>query len=849
MKKRWIILMTVILAVILGISYNAYNIRITKIMYDESVSQLTAVYTQVGKTYYSLAMNNWKVLASWGSSIADMGSDEEVAEYLKGQQETWEITDFYFLDENGNYITLSGETGTLDLGDRLEYLIDDVEPIVVDGRFEDGSVQTIFATPADNLHTYGGLNYCALACGFTKEYMANELAIDAFSGMANCYIINGDDGRVLFTNASSGNESEFFQDFMAESGSFDDAQIEQVMSALAEQDEGSLEYTKAGKDCYMIYMSIGFRNWMMVGTVPRSAVGEHFDQIQRLTAILFIAICVCVALIIIVVIVNNSSQKLGKKSLDLQYREQLFDILTNSVDDVFFMFSRQPGASAFTAEYVSPSTERLLGIPAADIKNDIHRLWILYERSGADIKYTGPEKIEEIKPGTYWQGETRLKNEKTGDTHWYSETLYHVSITGSEKFVFVLSDRTSEKSKNEALTEALDIAESANEAKSNFLFNMSHDIRTPMNAIVGYASLLEKDANEPEKVREYTEKISASSHHLLGIINDILDMSKIESGKTRLDMEEFDIAELIGELESVLMPQARARGQNFEISTESLRKEVLMGDQIRLSQILINLVSNAIKYTPEGGNILLEITDKSRESDRFAKLRFKVQDDGIGMSEEFLKTVYDPFVRARNTTVSKIQGTGLGLAITKNLVELMGGTISVESAEGKGTTFIVNIDFRVVRNESETREMENKDTDVADADEASIEGLSFLVAEDNEINAELIEELLEDEGAKCDLAEDGKQALDKFTSSAPGTYDVILMDVQMPVMDGYAATRAIRASGHPDASSIPIAAMTANAFAEDVANALAAGMNAHLAKPIDMRLVKSTVVRLVGERK
>ena len=521
------------------------------------------------------------------------------------------------------------------------------------------------------------------------------------------------------------------------------------------------------------------------------------------------------------------------------------------------------------------------------------------------------------------------------------------------------------------LREALSQANRANEAKSAFLSNMSHDIRTPMNAIIGFTVLLDREAGSPEKVREYTRKISASGHHLLSLINDVLDMSKIESGKTSLNIASFSLPGLLEELYTILLPQARAKEQSFDFQVHGHPAEQLLGDKLHLDQILINLLSNAIKYTPEGGEISLLVEALTPITPQYAHLRFAVRDNGIGMSEAFLKTVFDPFSREMNSTTSGIQGTGLGMAITKNLVELMGGTIRVESRQGEGTAFTVELSFALPVQPDEESFWSRKGISrilVADDDEqvcldirelldgtgvevtcvnsgpAAVEaaaragesgadfhailidwkmpgqcgvetvrqlrrevgpdvpvlvltaydwsdiedealaagvnafmpkpffvstfrqaldsldrtqgagpdqppedilkGMFFLVAEDNELNAEILSEMLAMEGASCEVAANGQLAVERFLSAGPDRYDMILMDVQMPVMGGYEATRRIRSSGHPRAADIPIVAMTANAFAEDVRHALDAGMNGHLSKPIDMNAMRELLGRL-----
>ncbi|MCM1307745.1 MAG: response regulator [Butyrivibrio sp.] len=527
-------------------------------------------------------------------------------------------------------------------------------------------------------------------------------------------------------------------------------------------------------------------------------------------------------------------------------------------------------------------------------------------------------------------------------------------------------------SAKETAEQALRIAEEANRAKSSFLSNMSHDIRTPMNAIIGFSTLLTRDAENPEKVREYTKKITSSGQHLLGLINDVLDISKIEAGKTTLNQSEENIVDLIGDLDGIIRPQMKAKGHTFEVLSRDIKHEQVIMDKLRLNQILLNLLSNAVKYTPDGGLVTLTVRELPQTTGAIANYRFTVEDNGYGMSPEYLKTIFDTFTREEDSITNKIQGTGLGMAITKNLIDLMGGTIAVESEKGKGTKFTVDLGLHISEEEMDqsfwanhniTRilavddeevtcrniqlsmegtgvtvdyaldgkstlekirqsERENdpyslvlvdwqmpgmdgietarrirgealehtpiiilttydwselEDSDAVTAvdaflakpffltsfrqkvnmvlnrekesgedrekpdEESVLKGMNILVAEDNEINAEILGELLAMSGADYEICENGRLAVEEFERSEPGKYGLILMDIQMPVMNGYDATRAIRALAHPRARTIPIIAMTANAFAEDVRDALEAGMNAHVAKPVDMSVLEQTV--------
>ena len=390
----------------------------------------------------------------------------------------------------------------------------------------------------------------------------------------------------------------------------------------------------------------------------------------------------------------------------------------------------------------------------------------------------------------------------------------------------------------QAAEEAFQVAQEASRSKSSFLANMSHDIRTPMNAIIGMTSLIRYDAGDKDKVIEYTDKINTSSQHLLGIINDVLDMSKIEAGKTVFKYSDFSIVEFIQELDTIFHSQIYEKKQTFIITKENIRHEWVNGDRVHLMQIFSNLLSNAIKYTQEGGEIQLLAEECESNSSVYAKYRFWVSDNGMGMSADFQNTIFDTFTREENSMTNKIQGTGLGMAITKNLVDSMGGTIDVESEPGQGSCFEIFMDLKIAEEKS-VSQASQAETDEQDGN--ILQGMRFLCAEDNEINAEILTELLKIEGAECTICENGEELLKAFEQSAPGDYDMILMDVQMPVMNGYEATKAIRKSSHELAKTIPIIAMTANAFSEDIQHSLAAGMNAHISKPVEMKVLEKTI--------
>ena len=388
-----------------------------------------------------------------------------------------------------------------------------------------------------------------------------------------------------------------------------------------------------------------------------------------------------------------------------------------------------------------------------------------------------------------------------------------------------------------ALSKALDEAEQANRAKTVFLNNMSHDIRTPMNAIVGFTTLAESHIDNKDQVKDYLGKISVSSQHLLALINDVLDMSRIESGNVTIAEADVHLPDVISDLRTIIQPNISSKKLTLSVDSQNVAHEDIVTDKLRLKQVLLNILSNAIKFTPEGGNINFLVTEKA-SSEGVADYEFRIKDDGIGMSEEFQKTIFDAFSRERTSTVSGIQGTGLGMSITKNIVDMMGGTITLSSHEGEGSEFVVALPCKISdkkpgKEKKETNEMPD------------FTGKCVLLAEDNEMNQLIAKEILTEAGFTVEIADDGQDALDKVKEAPAGHYDVIMMDIQMPRMDGYEAARQIRLISDEKKASVPIVAVTANAFEEDKKTAMEAGMNGHLAKPYDIPAMMDMLAKLL----
>lgn len=695
-------------------------------------------------------------------------------------------------------------------------------------------------------------------------------------------------------------------------------------------------------------------------TSVQSFVAEAHDSMH--TRMYWIMISSVAAGLVIIVFTMVYDKAIMRASRELAYREGLFTQLATSIDEVFII-----AANAEEFDFVSDNCKRELGLSAVEICRNVN---VFYDFLPEDTAVW----LKDLLNGSCCNAPEECGITVPSLDKYFKIRVYCLCVSSlkQERFTIVISDQTEVMRHQQALSGALESAHAASEAKSSFLSHMSHEIRTPMNAIIGMTTIALSRINDQVRVQDCLGKISESSRHLLGLINDVLDMSKIESGKLALAHENFNLHQAIANITSIVRPQALNRKQNFDILLEDVDEENLVGDAMRLNQVLLNILSNALKFTPEEGNITMRIKQLEKKNNK-VRIRFTISDTGIGMSPEHLDRLYRPFEQATAATAAKYGGTGLGMPITANLVNMMGGTINVSSKEGAGTTFFIEFPFGlsgeasfepdslpplkilVVDDDEGTCEhacllleqmglktsralsgeeavkmaitahelqngfdiclidwkmpgMNGGETArsirqavhndlliiiVSSYDWASIEdearrcgvddfmpkplfastlhetivtatrklgacggaqarqdqeeydfsGRRVLLVEDNEFNREIGQEFLEMVNVEVDIAENGKEAVDKMTNSAEGYYDLILMDVQMPVMDGYEATRTIRASSHPEAQTIGIVAMTANAFTEDVARAVASGMNGHLPKPIDVNELYKTLAR------
>ena len=830
-KKR---ILTVVAALLLSASVLiggfVFMDFMDRTIYDESTAHLTEILHQANQTLYNKVSFNWGIMRMWAPYLESAQSDADVDSFLAQAKEEYQFTDFFFVSRDGSYIALDGERGYLDLGRTLSQLVLEQQPIVANSVVPDKPEIMVFAVPTEK-GRYNGFDYEAIAISYNNKDLVDSLKISAFEGHGSTFAVLPD-GRVVLDSSSvdmSGVHNILAM--LKDSAGFTAEQITALQNAFAAGKNGNLEFSINGTGYYMVYGSASFQNWTTLGIAPKAIMNANMNRLQYTTMAVMTGIVGILAVTILLLVVQNNRQKLRKKDQQLLAREELFSNLSRNVDDVFLMIDTETGK----VEYVSPNVQRILGVSPEAVQTDFHVLCA----AGEDDCASRLEKLMQMEQGVQQEWDRDFIHQETGEPRYIHVIGFINDVQGAKKCIVDLSDRTGEHQTTLAVKAALEIAEKASKAKTDFLSNMSHDIRTPMNAIIGITTLMKNELHQPEKLAEHLGKLETSGQLLLGIINDILDMSRIESGKTTLNVEKMNLTQQISQLDSVIRQQAGQRRQTFTVETH-VQHENVLGDSNRLKQVLMNILSNAVKYTPNGGHIRLEI-DELTHTEHYTKYRFVVQDDGIGMSEEFQKTLFEPFTREEKSGTNKVQGTGLGMAITKSIVDLMGGTIHVESTTGKGTRFEVVLEFPI---DAEADTVQETQVPPEEEETASpLSGMKFLCAEDNAINAEILEMLLEANGASCTICANGQEIVDAFASVKPGDYDMILMDVQMPVMDGLEATRRIRSSENPLGKTIPILAMTANAFLEDMQKSREAGMDEHLSKPVDISALEQTVKR------
>ncbi|MDD6041968.1 MAG: ATP-binding protein [Clostridia bacterium] len=808
-----------------GIAYFGF---VSQTIFEESTAHLTEIFHQANQTLYNLVSVNWSRMRMWSPYLEKTESDEEIAAYVNQAREESRFTDFYFISRNGTYLALSGERGYLDLRDQLGALMLKRQPIVVNSVVPDQPEIMVFAIPVKQ-GSYRDFDYEAIAITFNNTDLVEALKISAFGGQASTFAVLPD-GRVVVDNGSRDLQNIYnFLALLENSSDLTPEQIASLHENFLVGNSGATAFEIDGKSYYLVYEPANFQDWTVLGMVPAGVVNASMNKLQSTTTTMVAGITFSLGLLTLLFVIQQNRLKLKQKDNALLARDELFSKLSINVDDVFLMVD----AKDLRVEYVSPNIEKLLGITQQQVLGDIHEIEHMI-RNDETVHIL--DQLSAILPGEQQQWDREYIHQKTGEELWFHVVVFCSDIQGGKKYILDLSDRTKDKKINQKLEDAVHTAENASHAKTTFLNNMSHDIRTPMNAIIGFTNIAMKHEPKPE-VRGCLERISESSEHLLTLINDVLDISRIESGKIKFAPIPVDIGEVADTVVSIMYGFLSNRNITFHTNLAQPENRYVLADAVRIREVLVNILGNAVKFTGDGGTITFEASYFAGADDRHITVRYRVADTGVGMSEEFVAHIFDEFSQEESSARTQYKGSGLGMAISKRYVDLMGGTICVNSQKGEGSTFTVELPLEL----TDEGKVQKQEPPTAGID---LMGVKVLLAEDNELNAEIAMVQLEELGIQVTRACDGSEAVNLFTDNPPDAFDLILMDIMMPRMNGYEATAAIRSmQGRPDARRIPIIAMTANAFAEDVQASLDAGMNGHIAKPIDIDEVVKAIAR------
>ena len=746
----------------------------SKSIYEESVSHLTEVLHQSDQMLRELTNKNLTYLHIWGENLQNISGEDEIRDYIKKAQEDAGFLEFFFLSSDGDYKMATGETGYLGLQENIEEDIRRGNDVIANAAVPGKSQLLVFATPKAH-GIYQGFEYDAIAIAYENSDIVDVLDISAFDGNAQSFIIHPD-GRVVIDHSSElwGNVYNFFG-FLSRHSDMSEKEINVLLEKFKAGRTDAMLLNLDGRNYYLVYEKSDIQDWMFLGLVQADIVNASMNNLQFTTMLLVGAVVLCIAAFFISLIIQKNRKNLRRKDVEIRYRDELFQKLSMNVDDVFLMLDAQ----TYQTDYVSPNAEKLLGITVEQIRKDIR---VLRKLHPADSEDSQKNHLKEIPVHEQQEWDCEFIHRKTGERRWFHNIAMGSEVNGEKKYILVMSDRTSDRKMNQALSEAVHAAETANRAKSIFLSNMSHDIRTPMNAIIGFTTLAASNIDDKKRVQDYLGKILSSSKHLLSLINDILDMSRIESGKIHLEETEVCLSDVLHDLKTIISGQIHAKQLELYMDAMDVTNEDVYCDKLRLNQILLNLLSNAVKFTPAGGTVSVRLRQYPGKAKGSELYEFRVKDNGIGMSQEFVQKIFSPFERERTSTVSRTQGTGLGMAITKNIVDMMGGTIEVQTEQDKGTEFIVRLPFRT---QPEHHRIEKI---------SELEGLKALVVDDDFNTCDSVTKMLVKVGMRSEWTVSGKEAVLRARQSMElgDAFHAYIIDWRLPDMNGIEVTRQIR---------------------------------------------------------
>ena len=957
------VMMIAILLIFLVSSWLLMNYmvgEVSKTADQEALTHIVENAEQLHYAFHSRIEDTWAVMQIESQSLSGLthASEQEVQRAIQLLQDTSEASHVYLISKDGRFLDGNGGTGRWQLDASMLPLLRGEESLCRLRQEETGGDYLDFAILLDNPVTEQAYNI--LLMEYSMDTFLEVLELQTYGGRGIAYVVDGE-GRILFKSAGTLNadhvQNYFFYQFlkgMRFEGNDGVTGVDSLRAAVAEKETGAV-YVSGDEYAYALsYRPMDVLDWHLMLMVDKSAISgsrmEYIRQVQWAA----LGVNVFVMIVCLLFYLVNSLWIRRRTELQLTSRERIINVLSSNSQGVYALVD----CGTWKCTFVSDSAEDLLGVSSEQLRGQSAKALL-------DALHQ-PELVEALRS---WDNRAVLESERfqlaLPDLKRQKDLRIRAFPPQSGETVIAILDETANARRERALEDAVNMARNANQAKSTFLSNMSHDIRTPMNAIIGFATLAAANIGNPEKVKDYLAKILSSGNHLLSLINDVLDMSRIESGKINLEEQAANLSDVFHDIKTIISGQIHAKQLELYMDIMDVTDEDVYCDKTRLNQVLLNLLSNAIKFTPARGTVSVRVAQLPNAPEGKGLFEIRIKDNGIGMSPEFARRIFEPFEREHSSTVSRIQGTGLGMAITKNIVDMMGGSIEVLTEQGKGTEFILRLPLRLQserRSVEKIQELEGLKALVVDDDfntcdsvtkmlvqvgmrsewtlsgreavlrarqsieigdafhayiidwqmpdmngievarkiralgdqtpiiiltaydwsdieaEAKAAGVTafcskpmfmsdlrqtllyalgqqeaerdsllpdapedadfmhrrILLAEDNELNREIAVEILCGYGFAVETAENGEAAVEKLIASRPGDFDLVLMDVQMPIMDGYEATRAIRTLENPALAGIPIIAMTANAFEEDRKAAAACGMNGFLSKPIDI---------------